>query len=194
MFPVTKTATLAELLKTPTLAPRYLGYNQTQWRGAFKAWLQLLPTLTVVWLFVPLSVGQILNQQPAWLFTAWAQALVYLAMAALFLLLCLRSYLLRTLPKFALLCAVYLLGGALVLWLPPLGQVALVAVFFTSLLLYALLPWSYWLPHVEALREVHEHAIELRHRLQQQQTQLLLVAPQQQIGGQCLGRRFAVAC
>ncbi|HAS6348644.1 TPA: hypothetical protein I7241_11805 [Vibrio vulnificus] len=174
-----KTARLAELLKPPTHAPRYLGFTSTQWRGAFKAWLQLLPTLTVVWLFALLSVSDTLNQQPDWLFTLWAQALVYLAMAALTLLLCLRSYLLRTLPKFALLCVVYLLGGALMLLLPPLGQVALVAVFFTWLLLYSLLPWSSWLPQVKALREVHQHAIELRHRLQQQQTQLLLVVPQQ---------------
>ncbi|ELP5728886.1 hypothetical protein QTV44_002139 [Vibrio vulnificus] len=171
--------TITDLLVQPQRTPRYLGFTPTQWRGAFKAWLQLLPTLTVAWLFALLSVSDALNQQPTWLFTLWAQALVYLAMVALFLLLCLRSYLLRTLPKFALLCAVYLLGGALMLSLPPFGQVALVAVFFTSLLLYALLPWSYWLPHVKALREVHEHAIELRHTLQQQQKQLLLVMPPQ---------------
>lgn len=176
---MTKSAKLAELLMPPKRSPRYLGFTPTQWRGAFKAWLQLLPSLTVAWLFLLLSVSDTLNQQPTWLFTPWAQALMYLVMAALFLLLCLRSYLLRTLPKFALLCAVYLLGGALMLWLAPFGQVALVAVFFTSLLLYALLPWSSWLPQVKALREVHQHAIELRHTLQQQQKQLLLVMPQQ---------------
>ncbi|EMA3773850.1 hypothetical protein ACUT7C_002358 [Vibrio cholerae] len=171
--------TITDLLVQPQRSPRYLGFTPTQWHGAFKEWLQLLPSLTVAWLFALLSVSDTLNQQPTWLFTLWAQALMYLAMAALFLLLCLRSYLLRTLPKFALLCAVYLLGGALMLWLPPFGQVALVAVFFTSLLLYALLPWSSWLPQVKALCEVHQHAIELRHRLQQQQKQLLLVVPQQ---------------
>ncbi|MGL1014228.1 hypothetical protein ACSTEF_20800 [Vibrio vulnificus] len=171
--------TITNLLVQPKRSPRYLGFTPTQWRVAFRAWLQLLPSLTAAWLFALLSVSDALNQQPDWLFTLWAQALVYLAMAALTLLLCLRSYLLRTLPKFALLCVVYLLGGALMLSLPPLGQVALVAVFFTSLLLYALLPWSSWLPQVKALREVHQHAIELRHRLQQQQKQLLLVMPQQ---------------
>ncbi|EKA4523124.1 hypothetical protein OLI68_003441 [Vibrio cholerae] len=176
---MTNTATLAELLKPPTTAPRYLGFNQAQWRGAVKAWLPLLPSLGFAWLFALISVGHTLSHQPAWLFTVWSQLLVILALAALFLLLCLRSYLLRTLPKFALFCAVYLLGGALMLWLPPLGQVVVVLLFFTSLLLYALLPWSYWLPQIKALREVHEHAIELRHRLQQQQKQLLLVMPPQ---------------
>ncbi|HFG1793858.1 hypothetical protein [Vibrio cholerae] len=171
--------TITDLLTQPKRSPRYLGFTQTQWRGVFKAWLPLLPSLGFAWFFALLSVGDALSHQPAWLFTVWAQLLVILALAALFLLLCLRSYLLRTLPKFALFCAVYLLGGALMLWLPPLGQVALVAVFFTSLLLYALLPWSSWLPHVKVLREVHQHAIELRHTLQQQQTQLLLVVPQQ---------------
>ncbi|MEL4383718.1 hypothetical protein ACE02Y_02460 [Shewanella xiamenensis] len=43
---MTKTASLAELLKPPKRSPRYLGFTQTQWRGAIKAWLRLLPSLT----------------------------------------------------------------------------------------------------------------------------------------------------
>ncbi|WP_202934523.1 hypothetical protein [Vibrio navarrensis] len=84
---MTKTATVAELLTQPKRSQRYLGSTSAQWRGAFKALLQLLPTLTVVWLFALRSVSDALNQQPDWLFTLWAQALVYLVMAALFLLL-----------------------------------------------------------------------------------------------------------
>ncbi|EIY4763874.1 hypothetical protein MM188_000185 [Vibrio cholerae] len=83
-----KTATLAELLKPPTTAPRYLDYNYTQWRVAVKAWLPLLPSLGFAWFFALLSVGHTLSHQPAWLFTVWAQLLVILALAALFWLLC----------------------------------------------------------------------------------------------------------
>jgi len=43
---VTKTATLAVLLKPPTNFPRYLDFTSTQWRWAFKTWLPLLPLLT----------------------------------------------------------------------------------------------------------------------------------------------------
>ncbi|MFB2657828.1 hypothetical protein [Shewanella xiamenensis] len=39
---MTKTATLAVLLKPPTNFPRYLDFTSTQWRWAFKAWLPLL--------------------------------------------------------------------------------------------------------------------------------------------------------
>ncbi|EIF2259183.1 hypothetical protein RHA02_001647 [Vibrio cholerae] len=49
---MTKTATLAELLKPPTTAPRYLGFSPTQWRMAVKAWLALLPSLGFAWFFV----------------------------------------------------------------------------------------------------------------------------------------------
>lgn len=93
---------VAKLFTQPTTAPRYLGFSQTQWRWAVKAWLALLPSLGFAWLFALLSMGHTLSHQPAWLFTVWAQLLVILALAALFLLLCLRSYILRTLPKLAL--------------------------------------------------------------------------------------------
>ncbi|EGQ8201123.1 hypothetical protein V9K15_000724 [Vibrio cholerae] len=46
---MTKTAKLAELLMQPQRSPRYLGFTPTQWRGAFKAWLQLLPSLGFAW-------------------------------------------------------------------------------------------------------------------------------------------------
>ncbi|MFB2668693.1 hypothetical protein ACE02U_07880 [Shewanella xiamenensis] len=43
---MTKAPRVAELLKPPTTAQRYLGFSPTQWRGAVTAWLPLLPSLT----------------------------------------------------------------------------------------------------------------------------------------------------
>ncbi|EJL6407789.1 hypothetical protein NMS01_002384 [Vibrio cholerae] len=55
--------TITDLLTQQTTAPRYLGFTPIQWRGAFKAWLQLLPSLTVAWLFALLWTVQLLGQR-----------------------------------------------------------------------------------------------------------------------------------
>ncbi|EOG7663706.1 hypothetical protein [Vibrio cholerae] len=85
---MTKSAKLAELLMLPKCSPRYLGFTPTQCRMAVTAWLPLLPSLGFAWFFALISVGDALSHQPAWLFTVWAQLLVFLVLAALFLLLC----------------------------------------------------------------------------------------------------------